>query len=410
MCIRDRGKTDVDGADRADRAAAVPPRWGSDPGDARTYARRGWGKTSLSDSANRTRTSPSDFVDFAVRETTAAMNRAAPDTVDACAARVSRALSRDSRGEDDKEVDEAVLRAAATAAGAAFARRAAREPTYASTHAKVLRRVASAPFREKATEATLQTLRRLALASPPSRRSASDDIDAEGAAAFAAALTERETTGSARDQDERARVAGAVAAALARLAEAAGTGSSAATFALCVAVEHGALSTCGEDVVASTRARLRAIASARDDAHRASKPSSAPPFVLESGARFAAERALVALDRSDDPTPPSEPSVLETFPRLGFGIGRGRALPAAPRAGPRARAQSRAETHAAAEAEAAGKRRGNASGNVEGFKKPPLRVVAAGSVAAVERGMRQGWVFRYVGSAVAPRDEAYWTR
>ena len=415
---KEKGKTDVDRADRADRAAAVPPRWGSDPGDARAYARRGWGKTTLSDSANRTRTSPSDFVDFAVRETTAAMNRAAPDTVDACAARVSRALSRDSRGEDDKEVDEAVLRAAATAAGAAFARRAAREPTYASTHAKVLRRVASAPFREKATEATLQTLRRLALASPPSRRSASDDIDAEGAAAFAAALTERETTGSARDQAERARVAGAVAAALARLAEAAGTGSSAATFALCVAVERGAMATCDEDVVAPMRARLRAIASARDDAHRASKPSSAPPFVLESGARFAAERALVALDRSDDPTPPSEPSVLETFPRLGFGIGRGRALPAAPRAGPRARAQSRAETHAAAEAEAAGKRRGNASGNVEGLTKhrhrvaaaPPLRVVAAGSVAAVERGMRQGWVFRYVGSAVAPRDEAYWTR
>ena len=407
---KEKGKTDVDRADRADRAAAVPPRWGSDPGDARAYARRGWGKTTLSDSANRTRTSPSDFVDFAVRETTAAMNRAAPDTVDACAARVSRALSRDSRGEDDKEVDEAVLRAAAAAAGAAFARRAAREPTYASTHAKVLRRVASAPFREKATEVTLQTLRRLALASPPSRRSASDDIDAEGAAAFAAALTERETTGSARDQAERARVAGAVAAALARLAEAAGTGSSAATFALCVAVEHGAMATCGEDVVAPMRARLRAIASARDDAHRASKPSSAPPLVLESGARFAAERALVALDRSDDPTPPSEPSVLETFPRLGFGIGRGRALPAAPRAGPRARAQSRAETHAAAEAEAAGKRRGNASGNVEGSKKPPLRVVAAGSVAAVERGMRQGWVFRYVGSAVAPRDEAYWTR
>ena len=238
----------------------------------------------------------------------------------------------------------------------------------------------------------------------------SDDVDAEGAAAFAAALTERETTESACDQAERARVAGAVAAALARLAEAAGTGSSAATFALCVAVEHGAMATCGEDVVAPTRARLRAIASARDDAHRASKPSSAPPLVLESGARFAAERALVALDRSDDPTPPSEPSVLETFPRLGFGIGRGRALPAAPRAGPRARAQSRAETHAAAEAEAAGKRRGNASGNVEGSKKPPLRVVAAGSVAAVERGMRQGWVFRYVGSAVAPRDEAYWTR
>ena len=401
---KEKGKTDVDRADRADRAAAVPPRWGSDPGDARAYARRGWGKTTLSDSANRTRTSPSDFVDFAVRETTAAMNRAAPDTVDACAARVSRAFFC-----HDKEVDEAVLRAAAAAAGAAFARRAAREPTYASTHAKVLRRVASAPFREKATEVTLQTLRRLALASPPSRRSVSDDIDAEGAAAFAAALTERETTGSACDQAERARVAGAVAAALARLAEAAGTGSSAATFALCVAVEHGAMATSGEDVVAPMRARLRAIASARDDAHRASKPSSAP-LVLESGARFAAERALVALDRSYDPTPPSEPSVLETFPRLGFGIGRGRALPAAPRAGPRARAQSRAETHAAAEAEAAGKRRGNASGNVEGSKKPPLRVVAAGSVAAVERGMRQGWVFRYVGSAVAPRDEAYWTR
>ena len=330
---QEKGKTDVDRADRADRAAAVPPRWGSDPGDARAYARRGWGKTTLSDSANRTRTSPSDFVDFAVRETTAAMNRAAPDTVDACAARVSRAFFC-----HDKEVDEAVLRAAAAAAGAAFARRAAREPTYASTHAKVLRRVASAPFREKATEVTLQTLRRLALASPPSRRSVSDDVDAEGAAAFAAALTERETTGSACDQSERARVAEAVAAAL---AEAAGTGSSAATFALCVAVEHGAMATCGEDVVAPMRARLRAIASARDDAHRASKPSSAP-FVLESKARFAAERALVALDRSDDPTPPSEPSVLETFPRLGFGIGRGRALPAAPRAA-RARARSRAQ-------------------------------------------------------------------
>ena len=418
------GKNDADGADRA---AAVPPRWGADPGDARAYARRGWGKATLlerepanaflqsghsdSDSDTRTRTR----VDFAVRETTAAMNRAAPDTVDACAARVSRALSC-GRGEDDKNVDETVLRAAAAAAGAAFARRAAREPTYAPTHAKVLRRVASAPFREKATAATLQTLRRLALASPPSRRSETRVPEAEGAAAFAAALTEQDTT-RVCDQAERARVAGAVAAALARLAEAAGTGSSAATFALCVAVERGAMATRGEDVVAPTRARLRAIASAREDENRASNTSSAP-VVLESGARFAAERALVALDRTHG-RPPSESSALGTPHRLGFGIGRGRALPAAPHAGPHARAQSRAETYAAAEAEAAGKRRGNASyasGNVEGLTKrrvaaaPPLRVVAAGSVAAVERGMRQGWVFRYVGSAVAPRDEAYWTR
>jgi hypothetical protein len=34
----------------------------------------------------------------------------------------------------------------------------------------------------------------------------------------------------------------------------------------------------------------------------------------------------------------------------------------------------------------------------------------AGSVAAVERGMRQGWVFQYAGSPVAPSDDAYWTR
>jgi hypothetical protein len=227
--------------------------------------------------------------------------------------------------------------------------------------------------------------------------------------------------------DERGRVVGAVAAALARLAEAAaGTGSSAATYALCVAIERGAMATCDEDVVAPIRARLRAIASARDDeghaGHegRASKPSSTPRAVfLESGARFAAERALVALDRSESRAPSEPTGTLGTFPRLGFGIGRGRALPAAPHLGPHARAQSRAETHAAAEAEAAGKRRGNASyasGNVEGVTKhrvaaaPPLRVVAAGSVAAVERGMRQGWVFQYAGSPVAPSDDAYWTR
>jgi len=458
---------------------AVPPRWGADPEDARAYASRGWGKAttfsdrqanghfrepfsfsvpenpenghdSAEDVKDRKETKDTgtaartSFVDFAIRETTACMNRAAPDTVDACAARVSRALSRrrddDASNKNDKndknDKNEAVLRAAAAAAaGAAFARRAAREPTYASTHAKVLRRVASAPFREKATAATLQTLRRLANGeierrspSPPSVRVS----DAEGAAAFAAALVERDTTDSVCcDQaDERGRVVGAVAAALARLAEAAaGTGSSAATYALCVAIERGAMATCDEDVVAPIRARLRAIASARDDeghegheGHegRASKPSSTPRAVfLESGARFAAERALVALDRSESRAPSEPTGTLGTFPRLGFGIGRGRALPAAPHLGPHARAQSRAETHAAAEAEAAGKRRGNASyasGNVEGVTKhrvaaaPPLRVVAAGSVAAVERGMRQGWVFRYVGSAVAPRDEAYWTR
>ena len=66
-----------------------------------------------------------------------------------------------------------------------------------------------------------------------------------------------------------------------------------------------------------------------------------------------------------------------------------------------------------AEAEAVGRR---AVAREDDDKKrrvpaaPPLRVAAAGSIAAVERGMRQGWVFRYVGSGVAPRDEAYWTR
>ena len=41
---------------------------------------------------------------------------------------------------------------------------------------------------------------------------------------------------------------------------------------------------------------------------------------------------------------------------------------------------------------------------------PPLTIAVAGSVAAVERGMRQGWVFQYAGSPVAPSDDAYWTR
>ena len=288
------------------------------------------------------------------------MNRAAPDTVDACAARVSRALFR-----HDKEVDEAVLRAAAAAAGAAFARRAAREPTYASTHAKVLRRVASAPFREKATEVTLQTLRRLALASPPSRRSVSDDVDAEGAAAFAAALTERETTESACDQAERARVRGAVAAALARSRSRGDR------------LERGDVRALRRrrarrdgDVRrgrrrADARAPARAIASARDDAHRASKPSSAPPLVLESGARFPpnarSSRWIVRTIRRLRVNRPFS----KRFLGSGSGSGRGRALPAAPRArAARARAQSRAETHAAAEArrpgnaaEATGKRR-----------------------------------------------------
>ena len=41
---KEKGKTDVDRADRADRAAAVPPRWGSDPGDARARTRGAGGE------------------------------------------------------------------------------------------------------------------------------------------------------------------------------------------------------------------------------------------------------------------------------------------------------------------------------------------------------------------------------
>ena len=402
------------------RAARMPPpRWGADPEDDRAYAIDGWGKKGLKGSESDFRRSPDDAssetartrtrVDSAVRETVAAMNRAAPDTVDSCAARVSRAVSV-KKGEG-----ETVSRLAATAAGAAFARRAAREPMYAPTHARVLRRVESQTFREKATDATLQTLRRLCERPKQERATinvASDlsrDEKAEGAAAFAAALVaERADARDLVTATERARAENAVAATLARLGDVADT-SNAALFALCAAIDRGAMATSGAGPVAAMRARLLAVAERRRESGDESGDVSG------SGARFAAERARDTLGAGDGGgvvvadlgCPPGSgfgPRSASTAGRVGFGRGRGRAPP---------RAQSRAETHAAAEAEAAGRR---AVAREDDDKKrrvpaaPPLRVAAAGSIAAVERGMRQGWVFRYVGSGVAPRDEAYWTR
>ena len=112
--------------------AEVPPRWGADPEDARAYASRGWGKATtflsdrepangllgepfLAENGNlehsehvkdvKDTTAARTRVDLAVRETTACMNRAAPDTVDACAARVSRALSCRHDDENDDKND-----------------------------------------------------------------------------------------------------------------------------------------------------------------------------------------------------------------------------------------------------------------------------------------------------------------
>jgi hypothetical protein len=418
-------------------------RWRADDDDARAYEKRGWGKKDASeDDARRdvcfraeTNSCP---IDWAVRETTAAMNRTAPDTVDACAARVTRAL----RGAEspasfgDGAEAEARKAAAAAAAGAAFARRAAREPTYASTHAKVLRRVDSEQFRAKAAETTLRYLRRLSKRADP--RETPDMFDAEGFAAFAAALGALESDENVsvvrETETERARVTANVAATLSELCDVAET-SSASLFALCAAVEHGAFCGAERDVVNSLSedaekiaekilARLRSVASRRDPR------VGGATFAFPARARFAAERACVKLCASREKQT-REYFFAESRPivghsetrasfaenaRVGFGLGRGRALS---RNEP---ARSRAETHASAVAEAAGKLRrptcggtktkndSEASARVRVPVAPPLTIAVAGSVAAVERGMRQGWVFQYAGSPVAPSDDAYWTR
>ena len=418
-------------------------RWRAADDDARAYEKRGWGKKDASEDDPRsdvffraeTNSCP---IDWAVRETTAAMNRAAPDTVDACAARVTRALrgaeSPASFG-DGAEAD-ARKAAAAAAAGAAFARRAAREPTYESTNAKVLRRVDSEQFRAKAAETTLRYLRRLSKRADP--RETPVMFDAEGFAAFAAALGALESdanVSSVRETEtERARVAANVAATLSELCDVAET-SSASLFALCAAVEHGAFCGAERDVVNSLSedaetiaekilACLRSVASRRDPR------VGGDAFAFPARARFAAERARVVLRASREKQTreyffaDSRPIVghgetrasFAENARVGFGLGRGRALS---RNEP---ARSRAETHASAVAEAAAKRRrptcggtktkndSEASARVRVPVAPPLTIAVAGSVAAVERGMRQGWVFQYAGSPVAPSDDAYWTR
>lgn len=447
----DRRKKTTGGLERSEPVGRFRRkcRWGADEDDARAYEETGWGKKDVfffpEDAEDANSQIHSCPIDWAVRETTAAMNRAAPDTVDACAARVTRALRGAESFETKKSLAsgddaEAVARAkkraaAAAAAGAAFARRAAREPTYASTHARVLRRVDSELFREKATETTLQTLRRLSKRADP--RETPDVFDAEGAAAFAAALVdESDENGTRTTETERARVAANVAATLSELCDVAET-SIASLFALCAAVEHGAF--CGakkkRDVYVATLseeadvniaaekkilARLGSVASQREPDPRVGGDASS--FAFPARARFAAERACVkmsALQTRDVIADSFSPIVghVETRAsfaerkeaiRVGFGVGRGRALLK------NEPARSRAETHASAVAEAAllKQRRLDTCGN---DKKrvpvaPPLTIAVAGSVAAVERGMRQGWVFRYVGSPVAPSDEPYWTR
>ena len=425
------------GLERSEPVGHFRRRWGADEDDARAYEATGWGKNDVfpEDAEDANSQINSCPIDWAVRETTAAMNRAAPDTVDACAARVTRALrgaESPASGDDAEAVARAKKRAAAAAAaGAAFARRAAREPTYASTHARVLRRVDSELFREKATETTLQTLRRLSKRADP--RETPVVFDAEGAAAFAAALVdESDENGTRTTETERARVAANVAATLSELCDVAET-SIASLFALCAAVEHGAfggvkknrdVATLSEvadvNIAEKILARLGSVASRREPDPRVGGDASS--FAFPARARFAAERACVKMSASqtrDVIADSFSPIVghVETRAsfaerkeaiRVGFGVGRGRALLK------NEPARSRAETHASAVAEAAllKQRRLDTCGN---DKKrvpvaPPLTIAVAGSVAAVERGMRQGWVFRYVGSPVAPSDEPYWTR
>ena len=292
--------------------------------------------------------------------TRAALNRAAPDTVAACVDKIAAALRvSGSSGESSGTISPETL-----AAADLIVKRGAKEPSFRAVYADIARGVASKvgceisnSFADAITKSTLAPFQTRCAPGKGGTLLA-------GHAVFAAELHHR---GSVTAED--------VAAVARRLAEGAdvevagdsGVDSATCVPALCAlvdALDAAATAALGDETTGLVRDVLGRV-------------EDGISHDMGGRARFLAGRASLTLSSA------RVESHLTTRTNgggtKGFGMGRGKARAMD------ARAMTRAEVHASARAEMR------------------MEVVQSGSTRAVDRGMRRGWTFAYVGSPVQTR-------
>ena len=294
--------------------------------------------------------------------TRAALNRAAPDTVAACVDKIAAALRVSaSSGESSGTISPETL-----AAADLIVKRGAKEPSFRAVYADIARGVAS-KVGCKISNSFANAVSKSTLA-PFQTRCApgKGGTHLAGHAVFAAELHHRELV-TAED-------VGAVARRLAEGAdeEVSGVDSGPVDSATCVpalcalvdALDAAATDALGDETTALVRDVLGRV-------------EDGVGHDMGGRARFLAGRASLTLSSA------RVESHLTTRTNgggtKGFGAGRGKARPMD------ARAMTRAEVHASARAEMR------------------MEVVQSGSTRAVDRGMRRGWTFAYVGSPVRTR-------
>ena len=297
--------------------------------------------------------------------TRAALNRAAPDTVAACvdkiaaALRVSGSSRASSASGESKTISPEIL-----AAADLIVKRGAKEPSFRAVYADIARGVASKvgceisnSFADAISKSTLAPFQTRCAPGKGGTLLA-------GHAVFAAELHHRELI-TAED-------VGAVARRLAEGADAEVAGDSGVDSATCVPALCALVDTL--DAAATAALGDEAVELVRDVLGRV---EDGVGHDMGGRARFLAGRASLTLSSA------RVESHLTTRTNggttKGFGAGRGKARPMD------ARAMTRAEGHASGRAEMR------------------VEVVQSGSTRAVDRGLRRGWTFVYVGSPVRTR-------
>ena len=296
--------------------------------------------------------------------TRAALNRAAPDTVAACVDKIAAALrcSASSSGESSGTISPETL-----AAADLIVKRGAKEPSFRAVYADIARGVASKvgcgisnSFADAVSKSTLAPFQTRCAPGKGGTLLA-------GHAVFAAELHHRQLV-TAED-------VGAVARRLAEGADAEVSGDSGVDSATCVpalcalvdALDAAATAALGDEATGLVRDVLGRV-------------EDGVGHDMGGRARFLAGRASLTLSSARVESHTTAGTTLTTkCTTKGFGAGRGKARPMD------ARAMTRAEVHASARVEMR------------------MEVVQSGSTRAVDRGMRRGWTFAYVGSPVRTR-------
>ena len=364
-------------------------RWYDDSDDKRDYEKR-WGNgKSNEDSKQSTNgstmpTSKQTRVDTLLKQICGVMNRTAPDTICQSVIGMNKALTDinvtectyddSTNSENSKDTNE---ENSSAAAAIYFTKRVWHEPRYSTTFAKITKGVVCQVFRQTVLETATIPFRKDTL-KPGGPGAVGFEILRNVSVFFSSLVTE--DVFSNLDDYEPIDTIKKTVVNLIQVSEKETadmfTGVACALRALCVFVESGAMLSITFEGEKNLRENTRLVL----------VNATAPSCPLGKQSAFAAERALRVLEgsKAGEGTHAHGTGVNTPQTTCGFAHGRGQSL-------------SRKETHAEAVREFS--RIGLGRNN----NRPTLQIVEKGSAKAVERGMRQGWVFAYVGVSVEER-------